>query len=76
MGYTGEPFLWGEERRLQLKCELDAVYAHLYEITIEELDYILETFPIVKRKDIEKYGEYRTKRLILEKYEEFKPMFH
>ena len=27
---------------------------------------ILETFPIVKRKDIAKHGEFRTKRLILE----------
>jgi hypothetical protein len=36
----------------------------------EELAYILETFPIVKRKDEAQYGEYRTKRLVLEAYEE------
>lgn len=71
MGYYGEPFIWEEEQRLQLKCELDAIYAHLYEISKDDLDYILETFPIVKRKDIEKYGEYKTKRLILEKYDEY-----
>ncbi len=29
------------------------------------VDYIMETFPIVKRKDIKEYGEYRTKRTIL-----------
>jgi len=29
----------------------------------------METFPIVKRKDEAKYGEYRTKRLILEIYD-------
>ncbi|MBI4529623.1 MAG: hypothetical protein HY695_37975, partial [Deltaproteobacteria bacterium] len=28
--------------------------------------YIMDTFPIVKRKDEEKWGEYRTKRVILE----------
>ena len=72
LGYTGEPFIWDTERRLILQSELDALYAHLYNITIDELDYILETFPIVKKKDIAKYGEYRTKRLILEKYEELK----
>jgi hypothetical protein len=31
--------------------------------------YILDTFPIVKRKDEEKWGEYRTKRVILEIYD-------
>jgi len=68
----GPPFKWDEERRLQLRCELDAIYAHLYGVTKEELNYILETFPIVKRKDEAKYGEYRTKRMILEYYEKYK----
>jgi hypothetical protein len=31
--------------------------------------YIMETFPIVKRKDEQKHGEYRTKRVILEIYD-------
>jgi len=30
------------------------------------MDYSFETFSIVKRKDEQKYGEYRTKRVILE----------
>ena len=34
------------------------------------VDHIMETFPIVKRKDEEKHGEYRTKRVILEIYDE------
>ena len=32
--------------------------------------YIMDTFPIVKRRDEEKHGEYRTKRVILEIYDE------
>lgn len=31
--------------------------------------YILDQFPIVRRKDEERYGEYRTKRIILEIYD-------
>ena len=31
----------------------------------------LETFPIVKKKDIEKYGSYRTKETILRYYDEY-----
>jgi hypothetical protein len=32
--------------------------------------YIMDTFPIVKRKDEEKYGTYRTKETVLEIYDE------
>jgi hypothetical protein len=36
----------------------------------DDVDYIMETFPIVKRKDEARHGEYRTKRLILEIFDE------
>lgn len=68
-GFPYPPFKWDEERRARLRAELDAIYAHLYGLSREELDYILETFPIVKRKDVEKYGSYRTKEMILRYYE-------
>jgi len=32
--------------------------------------YIMDTFPIVKRKDKEKFGTYRTKERILEIYDD------
>ncbi len=51
-----------------------AVSIHLYGLTREELDYIMETFPIVRRNDEERYGEYRTKRLVLEAYEALEGM--
>jgi hypothetical protein len=71
-GYDGPPFRWNEERRFLLRCELDAAYFHLYGIERDDVDYIMETFPIVKRKDEKQYGEYRTKRVILEMYDEMK----
>lgn len=71
-GYNGAPFKWDEERRFLLRCELDAAYFHLYGIERDDVDYIMDTFPIVKRKDEAKYGEYRTKRVILEMYDEMK----
>ena len=64
-----EPFIWDQDRRFKIRCELDALYFHLYGINRDDADYILETFPIVKRKDIAQYGEYRTKNLILEIYD-------
>ena len=31
--------------------------------------YVMDTFPIVRRKDEEKFGEYRTKRVVLDIYD-------
>jgi hypothetical protein len=75
------PFKWDEERRAVLKAELDAIYAKLYGLTTEELRYILdpqdvygpdfpgETFRVLKEKEIRSFGEYRTRRLVLEAWE-------
>ncbi|MDI1228243.1 MAG: N-6 DNA methylase [bacterium] len=87
-GWAGRPFRWDEERRFLLRCELDAVFFHLYLGPVSEwsqlpealtkafpkprdaVSYIMDTFPIVKRKDEEHYGgNYRTKRVILEIYD-------
>ncbi len=69
LGFNGGPFRWDEERRFLLRCELDATFFHLYGIERDDVAYILETFPIVKRKDVKEHGEYRTKRVILEMYD-------
>ena len=56
-------------QREAIRAELDAAMFHLYGVSRADADYILETFPIVKRKDIAAYDEFRTKRLILEFHE-------
>lgn len=98
MGYEGDPFPWEEERRAQLRAEINAAIFHLYlpanmdgswkrceqeaESEYKNLvscfptprsavEYIMETFPITRRQDVEKYGSYRTKELILEYYDAF-----
>jgi uncharacterized protein (DUF433 family) len=75
------PFKWDEERRAELKAELDAIYAQLYGLSTKDLRYILdpqevygaefpgETFRVLKEKEMRQYGEYRTRRLILEAWE-------
>ena len=102
-GRDGPPFRWDDDRRSLLRCELDAVFFHLYLLpdkdgswrpaspsngcsryeTLEQLAelkhrfptprdavaYIIDTFPIIRRKDEETHGEYRTKRMILEVYD-------
>ncbi len=69
LGDDGPPFRWDEERRFAMRAELDAAFFHLYGIDRDDVDYIMETFPIVKRKDIQQYGTFRTKDLILQIYD-------
>jgi hypothetical protein len=58
-----------QQDRFLIRCELDALYFHLYGISHEDAAYILDTFPIVQRKDEAEHSEYRTKRVILEIYD-------
>ena len=65
LGYDGQPYRWDEEERCHLRARLDALYFHLYGLTREDADYVLDTFPIVRREDEAKFDRYRTKDLVL-----------
>lgn len=77
LGYGGPPFAFDPDRRATLRAELDAYYAKLYDLTEEELRYILdpadvmeadypsETFRVLRNKELKEFGEYRTQRLVL-----------
>ena len=77
LGHTGTPFGFDSDRRAQLRADLDAFFARKYGLSRDELRYILdpadikgdgypsETFRGLKRNEIERYGEYRTQRLVL-----------
>lgn len=69
MEVQGAPFPWNPVRREILRAELDAAFFHLYGIPRDDVDYIMDTFPIVRRRDEAEHGEFRTKRLILENYD-------
>ena len=78
-----QPWIYNPERRAVLQAELDAIFAHLYGLNTEDLLYILdpedvcgkgcinETFRVLKDNEIRQYGEYRTKRLVLEAWNKF-----
>jgi hypothetical protein len=69
VGYDGPPFRWDPRRRFLLRCELDAAFFHLYCLSRENADYVMDTLPIVRKNDERAHGEYRTKRIILEIYD-------
>ena len=65
LGYDGEPFIWDEEERRHLRARLDALYFHLYGLSRDDAEYVLDTFPIVRREDEAAYGTYRTRDMTL-----------
>ena len=76
LGYDGPPFLWDEDRRHRLKCELDAIFARMYQLERSDLEWILDapepsaSFPALKRNEMREFGEYRTQRYVLQAYDQ------
>ena len=68
-GVAARRRVWDMEHRRGVRAELDAATFHLFGIARDDVDYIMDTFPIVKRKDLAASGSYRTKELILEVYD-------
>ncbi|NKS16897.1 N-6 DNA methylase [Rhodococcus hoagii] len=66
LGDSGTPFAWDASRRFNLRAELDAAFFHLYNLTRDDADYILDTFTTLRGNEESRYGEYRTKCLVLE----------
>jgi len=69
LGDEGAPFLWNNMRRERMRVELDALFFHLYGVDRDDVDFIMESFSIVKKRDMRAFGKYRTKELILEVYD-------
>jgi muconolactone delta-isomerase len=69
-GWSRGPCPWDEERRFRIRTELDAIFFHLYGLERDDVEYVMESFPIVKRKDEARYGHYRTKDAILTAFDE------
>jgi hypothetical protein len=69
-GYEEAPFPWNPDRRSWLQAELDAAFFHLYSIQRDDVDFMLEGFPIVKRKDKQKFGSFQAKHRILRIYDQ------
>ncbi len=63
------PFIWDEERRLLIRAELDAFFAKIYSFNLNDINYIMSTFPIVKKKEEGKFNEFLSYRLLLEAWD-------
>ena len=68
MGDDGEPFRWIPERREAIRAELDAAMMHVYGLQRDEVEHVLDSFPVLRKYEERDHGEFRTKRLVLEYY--------
>lgn len=60
---------WGGSSPPVLAVSTAARSRGVYGIERDDVDHIRGTFPVVNRKDGAKYGEERTRRLILERFD-------
>lgn len=71
LGYMGDVFRWDEARRFALRCEIDAAMFVLYGLARDEVEHVMDSFPVVREKDERAHGEFRTKRVVLEHFDAF-----
>lgn len=78
------PLLYIGQSVTCLRHDLDAYYARLHRLTHDELRYTLridpkevhgegfpgKTFRVLKEKEVKQFGEYRTRRLVLDVWDE------
>ena len=69
-GYPGTPFRWDVARRFLLQCEVDAACFRLYGIRREDVEYTMDSFQTLRRRDEDEHGTYRTKDCILRIYDD------
>ncbi|MFJ2469542.1 Eco57I restriction-modification methylase domain-containing protein [Glutamicibacter sp. NPDC087583] len=62
-------YVWDDARRTRIRAEIDAAMLHIFGMDRESAVYLLDSFEITARKDHLKYGEFLTKKLVLEVYD-------
>lgn len=69
VGWNGAPFRWDPERRFRLRCELDAAFFHVFGLSRDAVDHVMDSFPVVRKNEEKVHGVYRSKREILKVYD-------
>jgi hypothetical protein len=69
LGRDHPPFRWAPERRPRLQAEIDAAVIHLYNLTRDQAEWLLDSFAVLRKYEERDLGEFRTKELVLEAYD-------
>ena len=70
LGYSGPPFAWEPERRAIIRAEIDAAMMHVYGLRRDEVEHVLDSFQVLRKYQERDHGEFRTKRLVLEFFDQ------
>lgn len=65
MDFHGGPFRWNPERRVAIQAEIDAAMLHLYNLTRQQGETLLDSFAVLRKYEERDYNDFRTKRLVL-----------
>ena len=68
LGFEASLAAWNDQERMKKLGIVNAWAFRVFGFAEEEIEHVMDSFPIVKRKEEAQYGEYRTKRLILEEF--------
>jgi hypothetical protein len=70
LGRNHPPFRWQPDRRVLLQAEIDAAALHLYELNRTQAEWLIDSFTVLRDYEEEDHGEFRTKRVVLEIYDQ------
>jgi hypothetical protein len=65
-----KPLRWDPQRRPVLQAELDALFFHLYGLERDDVAWVLDSFTVLEKYERRDHGEFRTKRLVLEVFDD------
>ncbi|WP_299404890.1 N-6 DNA methylase [uncultured Roseobacter sp.] len=69
IGSATPPYKWSVSRRSILQAEIDAAVLHLYSLSRDQAEWLLDSFTVLRKYEERDHGEFRTKRLVLEAYD-------
>ena len=70
LGRDHSPFRWQPDRRVLLQAEIDAAVLHLYGLNRVQAEWLLDSFAVLRKYEERDHGEFLTKRVVLEIYDE------
>src|SRR5207248_2713476 len=69
LDYPHPPFKWEPDRRASLQAEIDAAIFHLYGLRKPQVEWIIDSFGVLKKYEEQELREFRTRRLVLEYFD-------
>lgn len=69
LDYYGRPFRWDPERRSVIRSEIDGLLLHLFSLDRSRAEFVLDSLPRIRKREVRKIGSYRTKLRVLETWD-------